>query len=204
MGATFVGQNRVRAPASTMVCEPCVAATMGKPPDTERLWSHLVEGREHQRINKGSKPAFREFLRREHKSTWFAAIADSGQKHVLPWTPVNSPSRGGRVMFEETIVIVPGTDDGWRIVDAMTSILTAGATKEEVDRGEYGPNSFARCAFEIRKFELSYARQRTSPWFDLALWLAQRDEASSRCGLEVQLGIERLGGAPIDTRPARC
>jgi len=107
-------------------------------------------------------------------------------------------------MFEETIVIVPGTDDGWRIVDAMTSILTAGATKEEVDRGEYGPNSFARCAFEIRKFELSYARQRTSPWFDLALWLAQRDEASSRCGLEVQLGIERLGGAPIDTRPARC
>jgi hypothetical protein len=179
LGVTFVGQNKVRYPASDHVCEACVVVMSGKPPDTERMYSHLVEGLERMRLNKGNKPAMREFLRRAHASEWFAAIADSGQKHVIPWTPVNPPgSSGGRVMFEEALVVLPSADSGWSLIDDLTVLLTCGATKEEVSRGTYGSGSYQRCASAIFDFEMRRRDERGSPWFDLAVWLAQRDETA--------------------------
>lgn len=43
MGANFTGQNRVRAPHSTVVCEPCVWACEVRPPDALRMYTHLYE-----------------------------------------------------------------------------------------------------------------------------------------------------------------
>lgn len=179
MGASFTGQNKVRAPASNYVCESCVVVMSGKPPNTERMYSHLVEGREWLRVNKGQKPAMREFLKRPHTESWLAAIADSGQKHVIPWTPVNPPSvTGGRVLFEEMLVVLPSASEGWDLLDDLTDLLTRGATKEETLRGEYGSGSYQRCAAAIFAFEAKRGRERGSPWFELAVWLAQRDEVA--------------------------
>ena len=92
MGSNFTGQNKVRSPESTHVCAACVYVMAGRPPDTFRLTSHLFElGGEYLTPNKGDKPAIRRFLRRQHLGPWFAAIADSGQKHIVPWTPINGP-----------------------------------------------------------------------------------------------------------------
>lgn len=178
MGANYTGQNKARCPSSEHVCEACVTVMAGRPPDTERMWSHLVEGDEHVRVNKGQKPAIRAFLRRPHRAPWFAAIADSGQKHLIPWTPINAPNQpGGRVMFEEVIVELPRTDDGWRVLDDITDALTDGATKEEILRGDYSPRAWQLLgADRLRALEATWSRLRGGAWFDLAVWLAQRDE----------------------------
>lgn len=176
MGVTFVGQNRVRAPESPLVCEACVVVMGGRPPDTLRLTSHLVDDRGWLTPNKGDKPLQRAWLRGPKQGEWFAAIADSGKKHVIPWAPLNpagSPPRQGQVLFEERLV----TLGDWMLVDTLSELLTAGATKEEIERGAYGPGAWSRVgAAAIRDFERAWAHARDGGWFALAVWLAQRDE----------------------------
>lgn len=124
--------------------------------------------------SKGEKQLVREFLARKHEGIWFAAIADSGQKHVLPFAPLNGPgSRSGVVLFEETLVTVP---DDQSLIDHMTELLTAGVTKDEIDRGDYYVRTMRERREMAREFESSHGHERGSPWFALAIWLAQRDE----------------------------
>lgn len=173
MPSTFTAQNRARCLSSEWICEACVWATAGKPPDTLRMYSHLVDDAECLRANKGQKPEIRAFLRREKHGPWFAAIADSGQKHVVPWAPINPPgSRRGRVLFEEQMV----TLGDFALVDELVALLTAGATKEEIERGDYGPRAWQLCGAQIEAFESQHGGLRGGSWFALAVWLAQRDE----------------------------
>lgn len=185
MGSNFVGQNRVRCPDSPFVCEACMSVMAGKPPDMLRMYTHLVDERGWLKLNKGDKPRMREWLRAPKRGHWLAAIADSGQKHVIPWTPVCSGDRG-RVMFEETPVMLPSDARGWALIDEIAALLTAGATKEEVERGDYGMRAWTMARSEIDAFERARGRERTSPWFSLALWLAQRDEAVVQARLEAE------------------
>lgn len=185
---TFVGQSRARAPGSNHVCAACACVMAGRPPDTMRMYSHLVDDRGWLKLNKGDKAQMRDWLRAPKRGPWFAAIADSGQKHVIPWAPVNPPNTSrGRVMLEETEVLIPiDHAAGWTLVDRMTDLLTAGATKEDIGRGDYGQGSVTRCGEQIRAFEASWASKRGSGWFDLALWLAQRDEEQAAARMDVE------------------
>lgn len=192
-GANFTGQNRVRCPASDHVCEACIVVMAGKPPNTERMWTHLVDGREHVRVNKGSKPVMRAFLRRKHTAPWFAAIADSGQKHIIPWAPVNAPHQpGGAVLFEESLVELPRDAEGWALLDEIAEALTDGLTKEEIGRGEYGPRAWTLLGAErMRALEDAWSPLRGSSWFDLATWLAQRDEEKVAARLAAEKEAKR-------------
>jgi hypothetical protein len=58
----------------------------------------------------------------------------------------------------------------------MASLLTAGATKDEIDRGDYRSQTWIRCEASVRTFEAVHSCERHSAWWSLALWLAQRDE----------------------------
>lgn len=176
MGENFTGQSLVAAPSSTLVCEACVWAMAGRPPDTLRMWCHLYDESGYVRTNKGDKPLIRKWLRRRHAGEWFAAIADSGKKHVVPFTPVNPPGSRGRIRFEEDELVLPRDDAGWRIVDDATELLTLGATKGEIEPGEYGARAWGLCPDAIRDFEDRWSGLRNSAWFRLAVWLAQRDE----------------------------
>lgn len=184
MGSNFVGQNRVRAPGSHHVCEACVVCMSGKPPDTFRMTSHLLDERGWVQLNKGGKAHMRDWLRGPKRGEWLAAIADSGQKHVIPWTPINPPgAQAGRVMFEER----PVTLGDWALIDDATILLTAGATKEEMSRGDYGPRAWELCGAPLRDFEDRYRGERGGGWFELAVWLAQRDEAA----VEIRMTAEK-------------
>jgi hypothetical protein len=186
MGSNFTDQARVRAPTATHVCESCcyvssrTSPVLGRPPkDGKRFggnfrnYSHLYDEHGYSNASKGDKPLIREFLAREHTGVWFAGIADTGQKHVLLFTPLNGPGRAGRVLFDEVIVHVP---EDQSLVQQMTDLLTAGATKDEITRGEYTASTFLRCAADVMAFEQAHREQRGSSWFALAIWLAQRDE----------------------------
>lgn len=123
--------------------------------------------------SKADKDYVRSFLAREHGGVWFAALADSGQKHVIPWAPMNGPGRGGVVLFDEQLVQVP---DSLALVDEMTLLLTAGATKEELGSGDYSARAWQMCGAMLRAFDETHGQHRGGGWFTLALWLAQRDE----------------------------
>ena len=194
-GASFTGQNRVRCLESEWVCEACVyfcsrtSPVPGRPPKpgkkfggNYRNYTHLYDERtdpSYCNASKGEKPAILDFLRRPHRGAWFAAIADSGQKHVLPWAPVNPPgARRGTVLFDETVVQLPVANGaGWTLVDRIIGLLTDGATKAEIETGDYTPRAWQLLGRErLQSFEEQWGGKRGSAWFGLALWLSQRDE----------------------------
>jgi len=188
MGANFTDQNRVRAPASEHVCESCVwvcswiappghpGAAEGKQrPPSMRMFSHLYDERGYIYAMKDRKPLIRDWLRAPKRGRWFAAIADGGKKQLLPWTPINDGGSGGAINFEQRIMHLPAAS-AWALVDAITDLLSWGITKAEVGRGEYGVNTCRDHWARVRDFEHINGRDRGGAWFDLALWLAQRDE----------------------------
>lgn len=188
-GANFTGQNKVRSPRSTWICEPCVhissriAPVPGRPPkegksfggnfrNYSHCWWRDQTGKvEYLNASKGEKPALLAWLRKPKVGEWWCAIADSGQKHIIPWAPLIKGAKGP-VLFDDLVV----TLGDWGIVDDMVELLTAGATKEEVEGGDYHPGSILRCRLDILAFEAKWGRMRGGGFFALAIWLAQRDE----------------------------
>lgn len=129
-GANFQNQNTAREQGAAYVCEPCAWVCSWVPPPgivtppgkkglNLRLFSHFWHAGEYRYWNKADKPAMRGWLRAPKQGPWFAAIADTGQKHVLPWTPISYGPRG-RVRFEERDVWLPDAA-GWEIGDDLES-----------------------------------------------------------------------------------
>lgn len=187
-GANFTGQTRVRYPRGQAICEPClwVMARNSDVPGLNGNWRNYsvlyAEGEPLVIRSKGDKPAVLAWLRRPHAAPWFAALANSGQKHVVPYVPTNGAGRA-RALFDEELIDLPSSPEGWRIVDELAALLTAGATKEEVERGEYA-GALSRCEPEVRAFEARHGHLRGSGWFALVVFLAQRDEAEVAARLE--------------------
>jgi hypothetical protein len=89
------------------------------------------------------------------------------------------------VLFDETVIALPD-EHGWSLVDDMIALLTAGATKDEIGRGEYESGAWTRCRENIIQFERAHSIRRHGSWFKLAIWLAQRDEAAVAVRLEAE------------------
>lgn len=187
---SMTDQNQCRAPSSRWICEACFFVRAGTPGSVPagthsmtsvlRVHSHLYDESATprcQHVTKGDKPAILRFLRAPHAGTWFAAIADSGKKHVVSYTPVNPPGSRGRAQFEEQTIALPDAA-GWRITDDLRALLTAGATKAEVECGDYTPRAWTLCRERVEAFERAWGHLRGGGWFSLALWLSQRDEAA--------------------------
>jgi hypothetical protein len=149
--------------------------------------------------SKGEKPTILAWLRGKKVGPWFAAIADSGQKQVLPYAPVNAPGARGKVVFDDVIVVLPD-EHGWQLVTSMISFLTAGATKEEIVRGEYNASTWTRCRAAIETFEGSWSAHRGGSFFGLAVWLAQRDEALVHVRIEAEKETAKAKEKTVATR----
>lgn len=207
MGSGFTDAHRVAAPASGWVCEACVFITSrtspvpGRPPKPGkkfggnfRNYSHLADAAGYVNASKGEKQVIRDFLARPKRGPWMAAIADSGQKHVIPFTPVN-PGDGaaGWVQFDDVRLWWPG-EEGVALVERLTAALTAGATKDEIESGEYRPMTWRRLGPEaVRALEDEIGRLRGGDLLRLAVWLAQRDEeaVAERLAAEKEARDER-------------
>lgn len=196
---TTTDQGSFRSPCSEYVCVPCVfvrsrvSPVHGREPKegkafggNYRNYSHFVDADRYENASKGEKPRVVGWLRGPKRGAWGCAIADSGQKHVLNYAPINpAGATRGRVRFEEQIVALPGAD-GWQILDDLTALLTAGATKEDVQRGDYCVRAWTLCPDLIRAFEAAHGRLRGAAWFSLVLWLAQRDEEQVATRMEAE------------------
>jgi hypothetical protein len=134
---------------------------------------------------KGEKDLIRAWLARPRRGRWFAAISESGQKHVLPWAQWNHAGvQRVCIRFEDRDVFCE-LEQLNTLVENMCAFLTAGATKEAIETGQYSPNQWRALEAEIERFEGRWACERGGDMFALALFLAQRDEA------EVAARIER-------------
>lgn len=146
-----------------------------------RLFSHFwCESTGYVFLNKGDKPQIREWLRaRRDGESWWAAIADSGQKHTLPWVREQKRARGV-VRFEDRDVAV----GDWTTLDVMSAALTAGVTKAEIEEGNYGPRAWELAESHVRTLRALAERELGSGWWSLCVWLAQRNEAEVAARIE--------------------
>jgi hypothetical protein len=196
-GAKYIGQTQLRALDSNWVCEACVCVCgwfnpmilpvpgivmpedNTRPPNW-RSYSILFDAGGVRAISKGDKPAILAWLRSPKHGNWFAALTETGQKHTVPNAPVNPGDTQHEVVLFEDRVIAIGD---WAMVDAISAFLTSGPSKEEVDSAEYKVDSVIQHSASIDAFEQQWGRQhRASPWWDLALWLAQvtKEEQAKR------------------------
>lgn len=218
-GAAFVGQNNVRCWESKYACEPCLCVMSWMTPivmpipgvtvkdgskrdPNWRNYCVLLSGDKVVAYSKGDKPAIRKWLREPKPAPWFAAIIDSGQKHVVPWAPINGTGEIGRVRFEDRELSL----GDWTMLDDMTALLTAGASKEEITGAQYRPETWIRCGPIIDAFESRWEHERSSAWFDLAVWLSQRDEEAVAARLAAEKEAKRGTGRAKKTSPRgpRC
>lgn len=190
-GSDTTTPGRVRSWQSTVVCEACVAicarfspcparpAADGKEPIRWSNLSVLFDDDGIVTATKGEKDRIRAWITKPKRGRWFAAIAESGQKHVIPWTGWNGAGvERGVIRFEERDVVCTSAVL-CALVAEMTVFLTAGATKESIELGQYSPNQWRTLEAEIERFEAAHGRERGGDVFALALWLAQRDEAET-------------------------
>lgn len=182
MGGNFTDQNKVRIYDGSHVCEHCIwACSWVAPPGLRgtgargpRLtqYSHCYDARGWRWFTKAEKPAIRQWLREPGKAPWFAAIADSGKKHLLPWTPINHGGVRGVVRFEESVV----TLGDWRLVDEMATLLTAGVRKAELESWDFETRTLVAHAEAVRDFCSRWRSEHRGRWYALALWLAQKED----------------------------
>lgn len=224
-GANFTGQTRIRYPRGQVICECCLwvmarkSAVPGRPAKEGqecgpnwRNFSVLYRTREDGKpdvliASKGEKPAIRAWMREPRRGPWFAAMADTGQKHVVPWVPVCAGSRGVALFDEVSLQLpAPADADAWRILDDLMALLTAGATKEEVEGGAYTPGTILRCGDAVRAFERAHGHQRGGGWFAFVVFLAQRDEAAvaERMEAEAQHRKERADAEKAAAKAQRA
>jgi hypothetical protein len=224
-GCTFVNQTNMRTPQSPWLCSPCLWSTKWKCPPGRtnkakadgseaakglspamlgHRWEVLPDGSSrYGNHSKADKADLRTWLRAAKASWWWCTIADSGKKHTIAWAPLNyGQAQGATVLLDEQEIAL----GDWALVDDMTTLLTAGATKASVERGDYNAGEWERCADLVRAFEARWAGLRGSGWFTLAVWLAQRDEGEVAARLEVEKQTraeKKAAQRPVKKTPAQ-
>jgi hypothetical protein len=185
MGDSFTSQTLARCPWSQHVCEACayvasrISPVLGRDAKEGkkfggnfRNYSCGFDEIGYWNASKGEKPMIRAFLEREHTEPWFLCVADSGQKHIIPFARMNGPGRAGVVSFDEQTIDVPADVS---LTAEMAALLTLGVTKDELGSRDYYARSWKEHRAEVDAFEARHGAQRGGGWFTLALWLAQRD-----------------------------
>lgn len=192
-----------------IVCDSCMfffneqsqelAERMGKDkPQRMRNYSHFIVNGKWIPSSKGSKTEMLQLLLGDSFPE-LAAIADSGQKHIVFRSIRNAPgSKAGWVQFEEQrIFLVP---DELRALLFVVESLYVGFSKAEIESGEYA-------GWRIMKFgvnawdtlESQIKSERGKPIFSLALFLAQKEENDDGTGSEEQDGGAARGDMARDS-----
>lgn len=169
-----------------IVCDACLfffdeaseelAKRMGKEkPQRMRNYSHFIVNGEWTPLSKGNKAQMRELLLGETFPE-LAAIADSGQKHIV-FRATRNPagSKAGWVQFEEQkLYLLP---DELRGLLALIEQLYEEFSKGEIESGNYEGHRILKFGMDRwLELENKIKAMRGKPIFSLALFLAQRSD----------------------------
>lgn len=159
---------------------PELAKRMGKEkPQRMRNYSHFIVGGEWIPLSKGNKAQMRELLLGDLFPE-LAAIADSGQKHIVFRASRNQTgSKAGWVQFEEQkLYLIP---DELRGLLGPVELLYAEFSKGEIETGDYAGYRILKFGMDRwLELENQIKAMRGKPIFSLALFLAQRSDDGER------------------------
>lgn len=225
-GAESLILDKLTAPGSPYACEACVfaCAWIAPPGRTAKegqsrgpapsQYSHLIvtdnAGKvvRYANASKGEKPVILGWLRERFAGPWWLVIADMGKKQLIPWAQWNlsTTGAGATVHLDDEAVSVGDL----ALPGAMAEMLTLGATKASMERGDYASGEWARCGEALRAFERTYGHWRGSGWWRMSLWLAQRDEdavaermAEEKATREAKKTAEKEAQKAAKAKPAK-
>lgn len=201
---TFTDFDKLQS--GEIVCNDCLfffneasaelAERMGKEkPQRMRNYSHFIVNGEWTPLSKGNKDKMRELLL-GNVFPELAAIADSGQKHIVFRATRNpSGSKAGWVQFEEQrLYLVPDELCG---LLALVEELYTEFSKGEIETGNYYSNRILKFGIDRwQGLEDQIKTRRGQPIFALALFLAQRSDNG-------ESGNQESGSGSIDGNLAR-
>jgi hypothetical protein len=185
---TFTDFDKLQA--GEIVCNACLfffdeasaelAERMGKEkPQRMRNYSHFIVNGEWTPLSKGNKAQMRELLLGDVFPE-LAAIADSGQKHIV-FRATRNPagSKAGWVQLEEQkLYLVP--DELCGLLVPIEGLYTE-FSKGEIESGDYAGYRILKFGLERwLELESQIKSQRGKPIFSLALFLAQRSDDGER------------------------
>ncbi|MBP7881147.1 MAG: hypothetical protein KAZ70_01790 [Actinomyces sp.] len=138
LGANFTDRSMFHAPQADRVCWACAAVCSGKPPATLRMWTVVAAPDralppsaekaaawigQHDGVcltSKADTTPLIDVLLDPPSGEWLVSVAESGQKHVVPYATVNVGSSGTIRM--ETLDI-PYTREDWQHVFMHALVL---------------------------------------------------------------------------------
>lgn len=193
--ADGIGKNfdliNASRPDSTRVCVPCAWALAGKPPKTFRMWSVVVteahmlapslpgvpypsDGHLHL-CNRRDMSQITRILARPPGGAWAVCVAQSGQKHILPYTPVNHGDTAWTVRFEATnVTSTPGAFS--TLLGAVASLRVAGHHTQTIVACAPNITALKGPGLEAwRTWEPVIRPYRESPLIELAAFLTTKE-----------------------------
>jgi hypothetical protein len=145
---TFTDQHLLAA-RSDVTCYPCAWVMAGKPPHALRMWTvACAPGRDlgpcnpKQVITDRPRPGLlltaRDDMRQVARllcsppaGPWCAAVAETGQKHTLPWTPVNHGGGRWQVRMDQADVVSDPAEFA-ALLSRSAVLRKAGFTGDEI------------------------------------------------------------------------
>lgn len=150
----------------------------------DKLIAPIIEG-EHTE-NKDTFPIvknlltrveIREFLLNPPKPPFTIAIAESGQKHIIPWALEAQNRDLFPVQFELDTVYI---DNRFKaLLNAYESLLGLGFTKTEIDTGDYRSDKMMKVFDQYWDFEKVIATVRETRLLQLISYVAQAPKADA-------------------------
>lgn len=120
LGANFADRSLLANNGSDRICRACLWCASGKPPATLRMWSiAAAEGRTWERshekawlqdtphvclTNRANPHPILDTLLDPPAGDWMVTVAYSGQKHVVPYAPINHGPGEWRARCEDHTV----------------------------------------------------------------------------------------------------
>lgn len=184
---TFTDHDKLQP--GNIVCHDCLfwfeessqelARIAGKDkPQRMRNYSHFIIKGQWVPLSKGDKPRMIDLLL-GHSFPELAAIAESGQKHIVFRARRNPQgSQAGWVQFEEQSLWVE--PDDLRFWLGLVGPMLGVFSKKEIKSGNYLPHRVLEFGFDQwQANEAKIKSQRGSLFFDLIIFLAQKKETET-------------------------
>jgi hypothetical protein len=190
LGANFDLLTARRTDIDT-VCEACTWAMAGKPPNTLRMWSVAVTDCTGLPPSQGGAPVDGECIHLANRKdlraltalitsppddTWAAAIAVSGQKHLLPYSPVNWPGAPECQVRYESVTIAYAPAVLHRLVGCVAQLRKAGHHSTTIRDAHPSVAALTSEGMAVWKRHAPHiTRWARSPLLDLALHLVTKE-----------------------------
>lgn len=184
LGANFSDRGHLTSAGSDRICRACLWCCSGKPPATLRMWSIAagdgVTAASHEKVwlgqtagtcltNRAAPGPIRDLLLTPPGGEWVATVAYSGQKHVVPYSPINEG--GGRWTIRAEDHFVTATPETFRRVwSHAVALRRLGVPEEAVMSGQPQYIKTADQLATWRDHAAPLAPYLGSPLLRLALW----------------------------------